>query len=491
MSGVRRRTKRSVSISEAKFKAEENVTEPNKGTENNRVIKELPHYGKKICHETRDSLFSSKSGFSDYRGFLNLCVILLAISNARLFLENVLKYGILVDPFQWMSAVFQDPYQWPNVLLMCISNVFIIIAYYIEVAVAQSKISNKVGIAFHTLNLLAVVCLPPLQILMLEPHPIGSVFACGMYIMVFVKLWSYAQANSWYREDYLKTSGQKRRLRRTASMPDTRLEKQDPEDIKVQYPYNLTLKNLYYFICAPTLCYELNYPRNKKIRRAFLLRRIVEVLFLLQLELALCQQWIVPTLQKAIAPIHKLEGSRMLERLLRLAIPNHFMWLIFFYWFFHSVLNVIAEILRFADREFYRDWWNSETIVYFWQAWNIPVHKWCTRHLYKPILRSGGSKFMAQVAVFLLSAFFHEYMVSIPLHVFPFWAFMGMIAQIPLSGVTYWVSTRYSGHYGNMMVWFSLIVGQPMAILAYVYQYYVLQYGEVAAGTNPTQEIGS
>jgi len=38
-------------------------------------------------------------------------------------------------------------------------------------------------------------------------------------------------------------------------------------------------------------------------------------------------------------------------------IPNHILWLIFFYWFFHSCLNVVAELLMFGDREFYKDWW--------------------------------------------------------------------------------------------------------------------------------------
>ena len=38
-------------------------------------------------------------------------------------------------------------------------------------------------------------------------------------------------------------------------------------------------------------------------------------------------------------------------------MPNHLIWLLFFYTFFHSGLNIIAEVLRFADRTFYRDWW--------------------------------------------------------------------------------------------------------------------------------------
>lgn len=47
----------------------------------------------------------------------------------------------------------------------------------------------------------------------------------------------------------------------------------------------------------------------------------------------------------------------MAERLLKLAVPNHVIWFIFFYGYFHTWLNIIAELMKFADREFYRDWW--------------------------------------------------------------------------------------------------------------------------------------
>ncbi|KAG7282209.1 hypothetical protein CRUP_034956 [Coryphaenoides rupestris] len=157
-----------------------------------------------------------------------------------------------------------------------------------------------------------------------------------------------------------------------------------------------------------------------------------------------------------------MDLSRMMERLLRLAVPNHLLWLIFFYWFFHSSLNFSAELLRFGDRQFYKDWWNSQTVTYFWQNWNIPVHKWCLRHFYKPLLRAGFSKMASQSAVFFLSAFFHEYLVSVPLRMFRFWAFMGMMAQLPLA----WLVGHFlRGDYGNAAVWISLIIGQPFAVL--------------------------
>ena len=38
-------------------------------------------------------------------------------------------------------------------------------------------------------------------------------------------------------------------------------------------------------------------------------------------------------------------------------VPNHIIWLIFFYTYFHSILNISGELLQFGDRVFYKDWW--------------------------------------------------------------------------------------------------------------------------------------
>ncbi|OTF81552.1 hypothetical protein BLA29_005984 [Euroglyphus maynei] len=45
----------------------------------------------------------------------------------------------------------------------------------------------------------------------------------------------------------------------------------------VQYPDNLTISDIYYFIFVPTLCYELNFPRTERIRKRFLFKRLFEV----------------------------------------------------------------------------------------------------------------------------------------------------------------------------------------------------------------------
>uniref|UniRef100_A0A452SV41 O-acyltransferase n=1 Tax=Ursus americanus TaxID=9643 RepID=A0A452SV41_URSAM len=397
------------------------------------------------------------------RGLMGLCPssLLQILSNARLFLENLIKYGILVDPIQVVSLFLKDPYSWPALCLV------------IGELGAKEGLGwrrDRAGLLLHVVNLATILCFPAAVALLLESiTPVGSVLALMVYTILFLKLFSYRDVNLWCRE----------RRAKAKAAPAGKKANGGAAQHPVSYPDNLTYRDLYYFLFAPTLCYELNFPRSPRIRKRFLLRRLLEMLFLTQLQVGLIQQWMVPTIQNSMKPFKDMDYSRIIERLLKLAVPNHLIWLIFFYWFFHSCMNAVAELMQFGDREFYRDWWNSESVTYFWQNWNIPVHKWCLRHFYKPMLRRGSSKWVARTGVFFASAFFHEYLVSVPLHMFRLWAFTGMMAQIPLAWI---VSRFFQGNYGNAAVWLTLIIGQPVAVLMYVHDYYVLNYEAPVAG---------
>ena len=70
----------------------------------------------------------------------------------------------------------------------------------------------------------------------------------------------------------------------------------------MQYPDNLTVKDIYYFWLAPTLCYEVNFPRMGRVRKTFLIRRALEVVVGVNLVLALAQQWIIPSVVNSLIP---------------------------------------------------------------------------------------------------------------------------------------------------------------------------------------------
>jgi hypothetical protein len=61
------------------------------------------------------------------------------------------------------------------------------------------------------------------------------------------------------------------------------------------------------------------------------------------------------------------------ERILKLAIPNIYVWILMFYANFHCYLNLLAELTYFADRVFYKDWWNSLYLDEYWRTWNLVI----------------------------------------------------------------------------------------------------------------------
>uniref|UniRef100_A0A915CPK2 O-acyltransferase n=1 Tax=Ditylenchus dipsaci TaxID=166011 RepID=A0A915CPK2_9BILA len=417
-------------------------------------------------HVAQDSLFSTSSGWTDYRGFFNLAFLLLVVSNGRVALENLLKYGILISPLEWLNNFLSSsPYTWPNLTIVLLSNITVLAAFGLEKALSKRYLSNYSAAVIYVVFLVLHLTVPAIVVLEIQGNPLYSSWALAIIVIEFLKLVSYGHVNYWCR--LARDDITMKRLQTNETAEKTQMK-------GVNYPHNLTLENLYYFMLAPTLCYELKYPRTPARRKSFILKRLVELVAFSFVSVALCQQWVMPLVKNSLAPFSDMDVTRCVERVLKLAIPNHLIWLMFFYLVFHSALNLIAEIMRFADREFYLDFWNSETVGTFWKTWNIPVHRWAVRHVYKPLVRNGHSKFLASFAVFSISAFFHEYLVSVPLQMFRLWACYGMMMQIPLSIFT----DKYlkGGRAGNIVVWLSLILGQPMAILMYVHDWYLMHY---------------
>uniref|UniRef100_A0A7R9VM43 O-acyltransferase n=1 Tax=Chlamydomonas euryale TaxID=1486919 RepID=A0A7R9VM43_9CHLO len=247
----------------------------------------------------------------------------------------------------------------------------------------------------------------------------------------------------------------------------------------LRYPENLTLSNLAYFAAAPTLTYQVNYPRTEKIRLKWLGRRVFELAIVLTAMVLLVNQYIFPAVHNSMRPLQEMDWLHLCERVLRLALPNTYVWLCMFYSLFHLWLNILAELLRFGDREFYKDWWNASTVGEYWRLWNMPVHKWLLRHVYFPSIRLGCSKMVSMVLVFVVSAFFHELLLGVPLHMVRFWAFTGIMLQVPLIIISEKIKRRLnSDQWGNIMFWLSFcIVGQPVCTLIYYHDYMKINGG--------------
>lgn len=180
---------------------------------------------------------------------------------------------------------------------------------------------------------------------------------CFHYSILFMKLWSYVQVNMWCRNQLNDVPHKSRSRSQSITVAELRkyfqllkyqvqplihslglflfteeerngaylasFHKTDTDITPlVQYPDNLTVKDLLYFLCAPTLCYELNFPRTNRIRKRFLLKRILEVLIGFNVVLGLFQQWMIPSVRNSLVPFSNMDVAKATERLLKLAVSG-------------------------------------------------------------------------------------------------------------------------------------------------------------------------
>lgn len=415
-----------------------------------------------------------------YAGFRNLMGMVLVASNLRLMIENFRKYGILVTLSG--SSVDSADWKWFMVLYL-LTPCHLYIAYMIELLAARyakEKVARaKRGEDHKTVDRQKKSLFSTWRVIAFS-HAFNATFmlvfsTCVVYfgiynpglgmlseihaVIVWLKVCSYAFTNRDLRHAYANNTSP------TNALPT--LYKSCP------YPQNITVRNISYFWWAPTLIYQPVYPRTEKIRWDFVARRASEAFLLCVVIWLACAQYAVPLLQNSLYDIEQLRYVNILERTLKLSSISLVCWLAGFFAFFQSFLNLLAEVMRFGDREFYSDWWNSSDLRRYWTSWNKPVTHFMKRHVYAPLVGRGVPPILAQLITFTFSGILHELLIGIPTHNLLGVAFAGMMIQLPLIIITDPLS-RMKGHNakiaGNLIFWASFcILGQPIAALMYFF----------------------
>ncbi|WEW57870.1 diacylglycerol O-acyltransferase [Emydomyces testavorans] len=324
----------------------------------------------------------------------------------------------------------------------------------------------------HTVNASLCLSVTSYAVYFYINHPgIGTL--CEMHaIVVWLKNCSYAFTNRDLRHALLHPS------------PDNNLPKIYNS---CPYPHNVTIKNLTYFWLAPTLVYQPVYPRTSHIRWNFVAKRVAEFCGLSVFMWIISAQYASPTLLNALEKIALRDWASITERVMKLSTISLVIWLAGFYALFQSFLNALAEVIKFGDREFYTDWWNSPSVGRYWRTWNIPVYQFMKRHIFSPLIGRGWSPFTASLTVFTFSAVLHELAVGIPTHNIIGVAFGGMMLQLPLIAVTLpleKMSSPAGKVMGNALFWLSFcLVGQPLAALLYFFAWQA-KYGSISKVVN-------
>ena len=136
---------------------------------------------------------------------------------------------------------------------------------------------------------------------------------------------------------------------------------------------------------------------------------------------------------------------------------------------FECVCQGFAEITRFADREFYQDWWNSTSMDEYARKWNRPVHHFLLQHVYfSMVVRYGMSKQTASTLTFLISPVFHELVMIIVTGKIRGYLFVLQMSQIPLMFMARLQFIRARPVLGNILFWAGMIIGLPILNILYI-----------------------
>ncbi|EFP89947.2 uncharacterized protein PGTG_16235 [Puccinia graminis f. sp. tritici CRL 75-36-700-3] len=231
------------------------------------------------------------------------------------------------------------------------------------------------------------------------------------------------------------------------------------------WPENLTISNFTDYLLIPTLVYRLRYPRTKEIRIFFVVEKVFAVVGIFGLIYMITQYyiWDQVTNIKAFDRDHRSSALHLVDNVIRLVVPFTINYLLIFYIIFECICNAFAELTRFADREFYSDWWNSCSFDEFSRKWNKPVHHFLLKHVYASTISSYGvSRSAAAIMTLFLSSLVHELLMVIVTRKLRLYLFLAQMTQLPLTYIGRSKLFKTRPALANAFFWVGLISGFPL-----------------------------
>lgn len=280
-------------------------------------------------------------------------------------------------------------------------------------------------------------------------------------------------------EKKIKDEPNNETLKKIIDYSKKELDNQNGDVESLKFPNNVTLKNFFEFTTFPVLVYQIVYPRTNKIKKSYVFEKVAAIFGIIFVMMNVAEIFMIPPAMDLIElsenPTEPYKFLKMLLYLTQL-IPSFItMYVLVWYLIWDAILNCIAELTYFADREFYADWWNSITWDDFSKYWNIPVHKFLLRHVFhalknitdektkKPKLSTMG----CILITFIISSIFHEMAMFMLFKKFRYYIFLLQMGQLPLTFLHYKLFKNYP-IIANVSFWFSICVGSSFICSVYL-----------------------
>ena len=273
--------------------------------------------------KSQPSALSQEAPPVSLRGLYNLAGITLFTLTARLVLENLLKYGWVIR-MNMVYALSEDWNRtWPCLLIAffvcCISP---LLSYAIERHGGEGERWERWLGWIHALHIVCVFVVPQVIITVTNASVLSGLILVMVVMVMTMKLVSFAHVCHDIRHRI--------RLCSEGKLTAFALPASSVQDVSALHPvlpeqYTVRLSHVLYFMLAPTLIYQLSYPKSNAdghIRVAFLVRRVIELVFCFILQLLIIEQYLYPTVRNAMESISGLRYLSILERILKIALPN-------------------------------------------------------------------------------------------------------------------------------------------------------------------------
>ncbi|PNF16494.1 Sterol O-acyltransferase 1 [Cryptotermes secundus] len=227
-----------------------------------------------------------------------------------------------------------------------------------------------------------------------------------------------------------------------------------------------------YFLFAPTLIYKDNYPRTKEICWKFVVWCFLEVIGTVFYIAFIFERFLIPMYHDF--GLQNRQNTSISELLVvgifGSIMPATLAFMCAFYCLLHSWMNAFAELLRFADRMFYKDWWTASSHAAYYRLWNIVVHDWLYTYIYKDFseIVLPGKRLVPTLVVFFVSAVFHEYILALTLR---FFYPMLLVAFLGV-GVCLLLLTKDIMPCGNILILLTVSAGTGVLSCLYGFEWY-------------------
>nr|XP_016846592.1 PREDICTED: sterol O-acyltransferase 2 isoform X1 [Anolis carolinensis] len=245
-----------------------------------------------------------------------------------------------------------------------------------------------------------------------------------------------------------------------------------------------------YFLFCPTLIYRENYPRTPHVRWRYVIENFAKFLGCLFYGSLLFKCLSIPIFSNMNK--QPLTLRRLVLSVFNATLPALYLVLLMFFCFFHCWLNAFAEMLRFADRGFYKDWWNATSFPTFFRTWNVVVHDWLYYYIYQDLLWvfKAKAQSVALLSTFIISGVVHEYAFTLCFGFFyPFTLPFSIV--VVLEGMFY--STFTHGNKrpnSNILFWTYLLLGLALQFCLQSLEWYSQIHCPVQKVSILTQGVG-